>query len=237
MTRSIKNTLIKRQLCFRCQRAESGCICQWIQPTASATEVLILQHPLEVNQVKGSARLLSLSLSNSRIEVGESFTALQLQALLTGPWAANAAAQSQRQAILLYPELPQDAANDQFSEIAAHSSDPTHLRLVVIDGSWRKSRKMLYLNPLLQGLPRVRLEAVPISKYTIRKAHRPDQLSTFEATCVALMLLEGTAKKFTSLLAGFDGFIQQQIQAKSLATDPHKRNQYEVTHEIFRVPR
>ena len=35
--------------------------------------------------------------------------------------------------------------------------DPSRLRLIVLDGTWRKSRKMLYRNPLLQQLPRLSL--------------------------------------------------------------------------------
>jgi DTW domain-containing protein len=209
-----KSPHAKRLLCRNCQRAQSACICHWIRPTASAVEVLILQHPLEVHHAKGSARLLHMSLPNSRIEVGESFAATRLQELLNSTWLTNTPAQSQKQAILLYPELPQDALKPELA-------DPAQLRLVVIDGSWRKSRKMLYLNPLLQSLPRLCLDAVPASKYHIRKAHRPDQLSTFESTCAALLQLEGsnnlacrsgdTANKFAALMAGFEGFVEQQM--------------------------
>ena len=64
------------------------------------------------------------------------------------------------------------------------------LRLVLLDGTWRKSRKMLWANPLLQALPRLALHHVPASRYAIRKAHAPHQLSTLEATQQALRHLE-----------------------------------------------
>jgi DTW domain-containing protein YfiP len=88
--------------------------------------------------------------------------------------------------------------------------DPSALRLVVLDGTWRKSRKMLYLNPLLQGLPRVALQGMPASHYRIRKAHAPDQLSTLEAAAYALMRLDGGEARFAPLLDAFDGFVAQQ---------------------------
>ena len=78
---------------------------------------------------------------------------------------------------------------------------------------------MIYLNPMLQSLPRLRLDAVPSSKYVIRKAHRADQLSSYEATCAALMQLEGPNDAFSILIGAFEGFVQQQIQAKSKAMD------------------
>lgn len=87
----------------------------------------------------------------------------------------------------------------------------TQLRLIVLDGTWRKSRKILYLNPLLQQLPRLSLRDMPASHYRIRRAQAPDQLSTLEATCAALAQLEGDAEKFQPLLAAFDGFVAQQL--------------------------
>jgi len=48
---------------------------------------------------------------------------------------------------------------------------PAQLRLVVLDATWRKSRKLLHLHPLLQALPRLPLRDPPPSLYRIRKAH------------------------------------------------------------------
>jgi DTW domain-containing protein YfiP len=81
----------------------------------------------------------------------------------------------------------------------------------VLDGTWRKSRKMLYLNPLLQQLPRLPLRNTPPSHYLIRKAHAPDQLSTLEASCYALMQLENDRARYHPLIAAFDGFVAQQL--------------------------
>lgn len=162
---------------------------------------MILQHPLEVDNAKGTARLLQLSLPHSRLLIGEVFD----PQLLTD---------SPKHQLLLYPET----ANEQALGLPAPPvldpaclSDPTQLRLIVLDGTWRKSRKILYLNPLLQQLPRLSLRDMPASHYRIRRAQAPDQLSTLEATCAALAQLEGDAEKFQPLLAAFDGFVAQQL--------------------------
>ena len=172
-----------------------------------------MQHPLEVAKVKGSARLLHLSLPHSRLVTGEVFTESALQALLTAPLAPQAAVQRPRRAILLYPDAPQDQAlGVSVPPVLARTllCDPASLRLIVLDGTWRKSRKMLYRNPLLQQLPRLPLRDMPASRYLIRKAHQPDQLSTLEATCAALTQLEGRGERFVPLLTAFDGFVAQQ---------------------------
>ncbi|MFT7325183.1 MAG: DTW domain-containing protein YfiP [Rhodoferax sp.] len=194
----------KRLCCVRCQRPQSTCICAWITPTSHRVQVLLLQHPLEVGNVKGSVPLLYLSLAHSRLVTGEVFDPTQLQAWLT----------SLAYPILLYPEassgqalgLPLPPAPDP-----ARLIELSHLQLVVLDGTWRKSRKMLYLNPLLQQLPRLSLRDLAPSNYLIRKAQRPDQLSTLEATCAALAQLEGSEAPFAPLLAAFDGFVAQQL--------------------------
>ena len=65
-----------------CLRPQSACICQWITPVAHEVEVLIPQHPLEVDNARGSARLPHLSLPHSRLVTGEVF---DLHTLMTDP--------------------------------------------------------------------------------------------------------------------------------------------------------
>lgn len=197
----------KRARCPACLRAASSCICRWIAPVAHAVEVLILQHPLEVHNAKGSARLLHLSLPNSRMLTGERFAPETLAELL-----------ADKHTVLLYPETPGDRSLGIAPPPALDPAillDPARflnqLRLVVLDATWRKSRKMLYLNPQLQQLPRLPLRDTPASHYLIRKAHAPDQLSTLEATCYALMQLEQDASRFVPLITAFDGFVAQQL--------------------------
>ncbi len=163
---------------------------------ATSVELLILQHPLEVGNAKGSARLLHLSLPNSVLVTGETFEPAALSALLHG---------GGRTPLLLYPDLAGAAP-----PAAAIVNTPSALRLVVLDGTWRKSRKMLHLNPMLCDLPRLALQGMPASHYRIRKAHAPDQLSTLEAAAYALMRLDGGEARFAPLLAAFDGFVAQQ---------------------------
>jgi len=190
----------KRALCPRCERPLRACLCAWITPTANETPLLILQHPLEVHQAKGSARLLQLSLQHSHTLVGEAFDPMALPAWLSPPQ------DEARQTVLLYPahaDLPAPS-------VSADDLQPARTRLVVLDGTWRKSLRMLHLNPQLQALPRLALQPDGPSRYLIRKAHRPDQLSTLEASCMALAQLERTPARYAPLLAAFDAFVAAQ---------------------------
>ena len=207
----------RRPICTSCLRPQNACICPWIRPTAHLAEVLILQHPLEMAHAKGSARLLHLSLAHSRLVTGEQFTEAELRALLTERFGQQGPPEPARHAVLLYPESAQDAALGIATSPPLDPiwlEDPAQLRLVVLDGTWRKSRKMLHLNPLLQQLPRLALPRLPPSRYRIRKARQLHQLSTLEASCAALAQLQDDAKPFEPLLAAFDGLVAHLLQAR-----------------------
>ena len=167
---------------------------------------------MEVANAKGSARLLHLSLARSTLVEGEAFDVALLQSLLV---------EGGKTPLLLYPDTPDMPSPPALTP--ALTADPGALRLVVLDGTWRKSRKMLYQNPLLQALPRLPLRQMPASHYLIRKAHAPDQLSTLEASCHALAQLQGDTAGFGPLLDAFDQFVAhfQQTRGK-LGTLPNR---------------
>ena len=178
--------------CSRCHRPESRCLCALIPSLPSRTRVLILQHPSEVNHALNTARLAALGLVNADLVVGETFD----EALWHLPGYRTC---------LLFP-------GDEAQAITGYGqADPPWL-LVVPDGTWRKARKMLHLNPALASLPRVTLDGAPPSRYRLRKAPGPGALSTVEAITQALEVLEAPAS-FQPLLKPFDALIDGQIAA------------------------
>nr|WP_315482797.1 tRNA-uridine aminocarboxypropyltransferase [uncultured Undibacterium sp.] len=202
----------KRLLCETCLRPARACICHCVEVLECATEVLILQHPAELKHIKGSARLLHLCLPHSTMLIGEQFEQDELQALLSKNNKAN---------VLLYPDssISNSATNSALNSGLNLSSNTLTvlpvvqpIRLIVIDASWRQSRQMLMQNPVLQSLPRYALRDVPASRYQIRRAHAPDQLSTLEACTYALMQLESASVQCGRLLDAFDQLNQLQIQ-------------------------
>lgn len=204
----------RRLICPICQRALSACICHWTSPIDHAIDVLILQHPLEVNNAKNSVRLLHLSLPYSKLVVGSAFDPDELQQMLHAPSRVRNVPDSEPvHPILLYTD---DAATPETTHFDARTMTVDkrqtlqRIRLVIIDGTWRKSRKMLFENPILQTLPRMVLIDTPTSRYTIRKSHKPEQLSTLEAAGYALMQLERNSEKYHPLMTAFDNFVLQQ---------------------------
>lgn len=195
----------KRTLCLRCARPQTTCICALATPIENKVEVIILRHPQETANAKNTATLLKLSLARIHVLEGETFNKADLKNLLEDPIYTQ---------VLLYPDTPEAAAMGIASPPPLNESDTQQadaIRLWVLDATWRKSRKMLYLNADLQKLPRLSLTDTPASRYVIRKSHLPEQLSTLESTCYALQQLEQNQVDYTPLLQAFDQFISRQL--------------------------
>ncbi len=193
-----------RQRCERCLRPQGHCLCALIPSLPSRTRVLLLQHPSECDHALNTARLAALGLQNAELMVGGQF----------GEALTERLADPGYRSVLLFP--------------GPEASVPTPLeagerpwQLVVPDGTWRKARKLLYVNPALAALPRVCLPAGAVSRYRLRKAPEPGALSTLEAVVQALGLLEGEGR-FEALLRPFDALIEAQIAAMGAAT--YQRN-------------
>mgnify|MGYP003150987384 FL=1 len=191
-----------RALCQQCQRPASTCLCDALVQRQSRYRLHILQHPKEARHALSSAPLLARSISGSQLHVGESFDP---QALLGQHWQTNC--------LLLYPGDKTISA-DQARESGIE-------QLVVLDGTWRKTAKLLHLNPWLTQLPRLALQPDRSSRYRIRKSPRSDGLSTIEATADALNALHGN-RDYDAILGAFEQMIDQQIHA--MGEETYRRN-------------
>lgn len=196
---------MSRVQCPHCLRPQTHCLCELIPQLESRTRVLLLQHPSEVNHALNTARLAALGLTNAELRVGEVFD--DLAALLNPPGYRARLLFPGDDAQLIQTQMPQD--------------ENLPLLLVVPDGTWRKARKLLHLNPLLAQLPRVTLPEGAVSRYRLRKAPGPGALSTLEAIVQALEILEAPTS-FAPLLRPFEALIEGQIEA--MGADTYQRN-------------
>lgn len=197
-----------RARCPRCQRPSLRCYCAQLPSPALQNHwpVTILQHPQESRHALGTARIAHLGLSDCKLIVGDAET---LQAEVAGSGAEESIA-------LIYP-----GADSQ--PLSVLRIQPPQ-RLLFIDATWRKSRRLLLESAWLAALPRYHLESPPPSRYRIRKEPHGEALSTLEAVVNALAFLEGAAegglesdvRKYAPLLQVMDGLVDEQIQSMGL---------------------
>jgi DTW domain-containing protein YfiP len=130
---------------------------------------LIIRHEIEAQKSTGTARIAQLVLQ-------------QVQVL---PHTAHPEALTlqMRDTWLLYPGAPQAVNLEQ--------SPPA--RLIVIDGTWAQSRKILKRTPGLADLPWFSLPKNVQPRVRLRNAPNAESRSTLEAIADALLLIEGAS--------------------------------------------
>jgi DTW domain-containing protein YfiP len=182
-----------RETCLRCLRPRAFCVCAELRPVPSATRVVLLQHPREARLAICSAWLTRLALENAELHRGVRLEEHpRVRELVRTPGAA-----------LLYPghgAVPADQA-------------PPPTALVVIDGTWPQSERMLRDAPSLAALPRVTLPPGLVSGYAgLRREPGPDRLSTLEAVALALGALERDPDRFVPMVAAFRRSVALQLE-------------------------
>ena len=193
-----------RPRCDHCFRPLSHCLCDVISVAPNRTRVLILQHPDEQKHPLNTGRLAVLGLTQAQLWVGEHFSSLQ------------AFISTFESAFLLFPAQEQHLTQP----LTATPEDVSSL-LIVPDGTWRKARKIIAVNPVLTTLPHLSLPVGEPSQYRVRKASEAAAVSTIEAIVRTLAVLE-PEHRFESVLKPFDRLIEQQIQA--MGVEVYERN-------------
>ncbi|MBN2606040.1 MAG: DTW domain-containing protein [Thiotrichales bacterium] len=172
-----------RVYCTKCHRLENLCLCSALPELGNTVELVFLQHPLEQKQVKGTAWLTHASLSQSHFLVGEQFSSDELSHLV-----------QHKQTFLLYPASEEESVMTYSTEEVRAQFPLENCRVLILDGTWKKTRKMLYLNPELAAMPRIMLQPQQPSEYRIRKQKNAQSLSTLEAVMALLSELEQSSQ-------------------------------------------
>ncbi len=188
-----------RATCERCRRPATGCYCAHISPIDTRTRLVLLQHPRERYVAIGTAHMANLCLTNSELHVGIDWSRSEP--------LARALSDAARPPILLYP-------GPGSIDIVA-SPPPGPVTLVVVDGTWSQTKKVVRTNPILASLPRYAFVPPNPSEYRIRKEPNEESVATIEALVHALTALEGEEARFEAMLAPFRAMIDFQIACQA----------------------
>ena len=164
-----------RSFCPDCEFLKSRCLCDTLKLIPNNVHVVILQHPTETKHPLNTVRIMKKSFTEISVLVGEDFSSdLKLNTILCD---------SSNQCALLYP-------NDKADVLNSHNASKAITHLLLIDGTWRKAKKIFMLSTNLHNIPTLKLEPQEQSDYRIRKAPSENSLSTLEASVLALNILE-----------------------------------------------
>ncbi|MCK6262073.1 DTW domain-containing protein [Vibrio sp. ZSDE26] len=193
--------------CLQCGKSHKACICRWIKSLPSNVELIILQHSGEKNRPMGTAKILTLSLENSVCFIGEDFSQhTELNSLLDDSHYTH---------YIMYPcdqsycVSSLSVNGDEQSGLGLNPSSKK-IRVILLDGTWKKAYKMWQVSKNLHELPMLHLPKGLKGNYRIRKAPSDNSLSTVEAGYHVLSILQ-PEQDFTPLLTAFDNMIQFYI--------------------------
>lgn len=158
--------------CLRCHVKIAHCVCAAIPVVESAIEIVVIRHAREGWRSTGTARIAGLALPKLRfVDYGDA--ALPARAELPALLLPGACA--------LYPSPEPTPAPPQLKQ------------LVVLDGTWRETRRMWHRLEILHPLPKLSLPQQARSMIRLREPTFEGGRSTLEAIADALALLEGPA--------------------------------------------
>ena len=164
-----------RAFCTECDFLKTRCLCDTLKVIPNNVHLIVLQHPSETKHPLNTVRIMKKSFKEMTIIIGEDFSSeIRLNTLLSEP--NNSCA-------LLYPGVNAITLNNSEA-----NKKITHL--ILLDGTWRKAKKIFMLSKNLHSLPSIKLSLLTSSDYRIRKAPSDQSLSTLEAATRALAYIE-----------------------------------------------
>jgi len=182
--------MAKRPSCRHCGRPLSVCLCDAVTVKKAPLQLIIWQEPTEAKHPLSTAPLLAKSIEGARFFCAEHccyediFSALPLHDVA-----------------LLYPFDKEPAVTEK--------NKKNIKALLILDGTWRKVRKLILQNPWLQDVPNIALNPTENSRYYIRTSQRTDGVSTIEAGAEVLNWLTDSGE-YSGILSVLDRLVEIQ---------------------------
>ncbi|MEW6992561.1 tRNA-uridine aminocarboxypropyltransferase [Colwelliaceae bacterium 6441] len=193
---------MSRPYCSSCQRPQVSCICHLTFSTKNNVHVVVLQHPSEEHQTKGTVKLLEQSLSSCQVFIGEDFS--QHQGLI------EVLNQYKRNTVLLYPSDKATVLQGELNENMTKINQKIEC-IILLDGTWKKAYRLYMMNSALHKIPHCVLPDSLKGEYQIRKTKKHGALSTLEACCYGLGMIEKQPENYLGLLEQFKKFNVMQL--------------------------
>jgi DTW domain-containing protein len=173
-----KQKFDRSSVCENCFRPRNSCLCDKVTAHSNSLRVVILQHPQEQFKALNSARLTHLSLKNSDIFVGLSWSNFKKVA---GPEEMP----SQWGVLYLRPDQKKtDIPLSIINPKKLPMQNPSSLKgIIALDGSWKQSKALWWRNAWLLKINRISLNP---DHPSLRPQVKNEGLSTIEAVAFTL---------------------------------------------------
>ncbi len=169
---------LREHRCPGCEIRRPLCFCHLIPKIELQTRVIVLMHTSEEVLTTNSSRLAVKALTNSELRIhGRKGERLSSDGLTVGS----------RPSLLLYPSVNAIELTPDFI-----SQLPGPVTLIVPDGSWKQTQRIVRRQPTLFGIPHVKVPEGEPSQYRLRHQPNDNTLCTLEAIARAVGILESS---------------------------------------------
>jgi DTW domain-containing protein YfiP len=166
--------------CPGCKLNNGLCVCATIGPFKIQGNISLVVHVRELKLTSNTAQFVEKILPNN--------SKIFIRGRMNETFAAAPVLETPGRPIFLFPHEDAFELNEEFK-----TKYPGPYHLIVPDGNWTQAKKVRQREALFQSLPAVKLPPGIFGGYKLRKAPRPEMVSTFEAVAHALGVLEGEA--------------------------------------------
>lgn len=163
--------------CSNCGLPIMNCICSIVPKMQTKAKVLILSTEREFSRPSNTARLLKLvNPESSELILWERTTPPKklIEYINSGDY----------EIYILFPVENEELSEKKF-EYKNFKKTPA---FIILDGTWKEALKILRKSDYLKKLPRISLNPIHNSEYTLRKGAAEGELCTIEAAIEVLKL-------------------------------------------------
>jgi DTW domain-containing protein YfiP len=199
--------------CTNCRINNYFCVCSVMNPIETKANVSLIVHVSELKLTSNTAQFVEKILPNQaqifiRGRVNDNFEA---DPILSRPGRA----------LFLFPDENSLTLDDDFLK---YHPGPYHL--IIPDGNWNQAKRVKKREEKFNTIPTVKLPEGLIGEYKLRKAPRPDWVSTYEATAYALGVLDGKPCE-EHMMRFFRQWVQATLNSRSGNFSGHKESTFE----------
>ena len=160
-----------------CSASRTLCLCDVVPRIELRTRICLVIHHSELTRSSNTGLLAIRALVNSEMRIrGEGRETLDLTNLLGG----------QYRTLVFYPSHDAVELDKELVML-----ERTPIQLIVPDGTWRQTKKLLSRHQELKHVPRVKISAPNNSIFQLRAQTRPEGMATLQAIASGLGIIEG----------------------------------------------
>lgn len=173
----VKQTTKLHESCNKCGLPIINCICNIVPKIETKAKIGILSTEREFRRPSNTARLLKL--------VNPESTELILwERTNTSEKLIEYINSEDYELYILFPMENDDLSERKFE----HKSSERTPVFIILDGTWKEALKILRKSDYLKKLPRISLNPIHKSEYTLRRGASEGELCTIEAAIEVLKL-------------------------------------------------